>query len=237
MLEVGADPAAVERIHSRLEELAPDASRRVCVGRWFVELIRTARELEAGLIVVGATGQHTEGRLALGVTVDRLARKADRPVLVVRRPARGKYRSVLAGVDGSPDAAQAVRLARRIAPRAHLTAVLADPGVGEEWLRACRLEEADFAAYGERLLQDAWQRLARAAEHLPVDELEAVVGRPDAQLLQMAERLESELVAVGRRGVSQLAPVLLGSVGHHLVHEASCDVLVYRSHDVHFEPP
>jgi nucleotide-binding universal stress UspA family protein len=237
VLEGAPDTQAEEDIRQRLAEVAPDCELQIRWGSPFLELIHAARDADAGLIVAGATGEHTEGQLALGVTVDRLARKADRPVLVVRKPAQDGYRSVIVGVDGSSDATQAALLARRLASQARLTAVMAAEPIGEHLLTMRGTPEEGLDAYRKRLEEDARKRIEAIAASLPVDSHEVRAGRPEQVLQRAVERHDAEMVAVGRRGLSPLATVLLGSVGHHLVHEAPCDVLVYRSTDLDFEMP
>lgn len=226
-----------ESARSRLADLAPESTAEVRVGRPFVQLIEAARESDADLIVVGATGEHTEGPLALGVTVDRLTRKADRPVLVVRRPPQNGYHSVLVGLDGSADATQAAHLVRRLAPQARIIGVHAASTLGEDWLRIRRFDEEDLAAYRRRLEEEGRRRLTEIASSLPIDVHEVHLGRPEIVLMDTALSHGVDLVAVGRRGVAPAVSILLGSVAHHLVLEAPCDVLVYRSKDLDFELP
>lgn len=237
VLEGEHRPAIVDVVRSHLESLAPTGEVMIRTGRPFVELIRVGREVDASLIVAGATGEHSQGQLARGVTVDRLARKADRPVLVVRRPTAGEYRSVVVGVDGSVDATQAARLARLLAPRARIIGLFASEMAGEKWLAARQFTDEELAAYRDGLQEDANRRIDSIAADIPIDDQEAVVGRPEVALIAAAEKYAADLLAVGRRGVTRITSVLLGSVGHHLVHEAPCDVLVYRSGDLAFELP
>lgn len=231
------DDKLIREAEHRLTDLAPEAEVQVRSGTPFVELIQAARAADARLIMAGATGEHTTGQLALGVTVDRLARKADRPVLVVRRHPQDGYRSVIVGIDGSSDATHAAHLARRLAPGAQITAVLAAPPIGEHLLTMRGIRENDLSAYRNRLQENARELLAKVASDLPLDEQEAVVGRAEAVLLEAASRREADLIAIGRRGTSALAAVLLGRVSHHVVHEAPCDVLVYGSRHIEFQLP
>ncbi|MEX0795431.1 MAG: universal stress protein [Acidimicrobiia bacterium] len=237
VLDEEPDDEVFEQARLRLASVTRQADVQVRFGTAFIELIRAAREANARLIVAGATGEHTEGQLALGVTIDRLARKADRPVLVVRKPPRNGYRSVIVGLDGSTDAARAAHLARQLSPQSRITGVMAAPPIGEHLLKTRGAGEKALSTYRNRLQENAREKLATAATGLPIDHQEAIVGRPETVLLEAADIYESDLLAVGRHGISPLAAVLLGSVGHHLVHEAPCDVLVYRSRDLGFQPP
>jgi len=107
------DPRPDEKLALRAEEmlcekissfsLSDQAGVRVHVatGKQFVEIIRRAREEGAELVVLGAHGEHFFKDLLLGTTAEKVVRKGDRLVLVVKRPARGAYRRVLAAVDFS----------------------------------------------------------------------------------------------------------------------------------------
>lgn len=75
---------------------------RVVAGKDFVEIIRSARALAADLVVLGAHGENFLRDWVLGTTAERVARKGDRSVLVVKQPAAADYRRVLVAVDYSP---------------------------------------------------------------------------------------------------------------------------------------
>jgi nucleotide-binding universal stress UspA family protein len=63
---------------------------RVEVGEPAAVLAAAARELDAGLVVVGSHGRRGLSRSLLGSTAERTLRAVDRPVLVARRPERGR---------------------------------------------------------------------------------------------------------------------------------------------------
>ncbi|MFN2383260.1 MAG: universal stress protein [Gemmatimonadota bacterium] len=55
-------------------------------GKAFLEVIRTARDVEADVIVVGSHGQSGLAETLFGSTAERIVRKAPCAVLVVRHP-------------------------------------------------------------------------------------------------------------------------------------------------------
>ncbi len=83
---------AKETLRQKIRSLSlPDkiaATVRVAAGKPFVELIRAAREEESDLVVVGAHGKHFLKSLLLGTTAEKVVRKGERPVLVVKRATR-----------------------------------------------------------------------------------------------------------------------------------------------------
>ncbi len=55
-----------------------------------------------------------------------------------------------------------------------------------------------------------------------------LMGRPDAEILELAEEVGAELIVVGSRGLGSLRRALMGSVSDSVVRHAHCPVLVVR---------
>ncbi len=55
------------------------------------------------------------------------------------------------------------------------------------------------------------------------------IGDPGHMLCELAQSWQADVIVVGRRGRSGLAEVLLGSISNHVVHHASCSVLVVQT--------
>jgi nucleotide-binding universal stress UspA family protein len=87
------------------------ATVRVLPGTPFVEIIRQGREEAADLIVVGAHGENFIKDLLLGTTAEKIVRKGDRSVLVIKQAAQRPYRRVLMAVDFSDHSRHALELA------------------------------------------------------------------------------------------------------------------------------
>ena len=74
----------------------------------------------------------------------------------------------------------------------------------------------------EQLLQKMGDRVKIPKSHQHV-----AIGKPAAQIRQLAERLEADLIVIGthgRRGLQRL----LGSTANDVLHGAPCDVLAVR---------
>ena len=56
----------------------------------------------------------------------------------------------------------------------------------------------------------------------------AKLGRPDAEIVALAEELSAGLIVLGSRGLGPLRSALMGSVSHSVVRHAHCPVLVVR---------
>jgi nucleotide-binding universal stress UspA family protein len=69
----------------RLEELAPSAEVLVAAGKPYREILRVAKEREAGFIVMGVQGRGAVSAALFGSTADHVVRSASCPVLTVRQ--------------------------------------------------------------------------------------------------------------------------------------------------------
>jgi nucleotide-binding universal stress UspA family protein len=56
----------------------------------------------------------------------------------------------------------------------------------------------------------------------------ARLGRPDAEIVGLAEELGAGLIVLGSRGLGTLRRALMGSVSDSVVRHAHCPVLVVR---------
>jgi nucleotide-binding universal stress UspA family protein len=212
----------------------------VVAGKPFVEIIRQAREHTADLIVVGAHGAHFIKDLFLGTTAEKIVRKGDRPVLVVKGETQGPYRRVLVPVDFSDDSRQALELALQLAPQAEFHILHAYEGF-EGRLRIGGASQSEITRYRRHLAKKARQELETFLRD--VNGLDRPVkrvlkhGRASHVIPKTARRLRADLVAVGTTGRTGLPYILLGSVAEHILRETHCDVLVSRAKAVRFELP
>jgi nucleotide-binding universal stress UspA family protein len=234
----------VEALRARLETLMPGATpaqAQVNTGVPFVEIIRAARSSNADLVVLGAHGGHYLREWLLGTTAERVIRKGDRPVLVVKKPPKGPYRRLLVAVDFSETSKRALALAARVAPKARLTLLnVYDFGLAEP-LRAGGTTSEELLQLHRIYEQQRRERLAAFARDAGLDPDKAQLlvryGYPGIVINAVAAEQRAHLVVVGTQGLSGLRYVLLGSVAEHVLREARCDVLAVHPGVIAFELP
>lgn len=202
-------------------------------------ILREARRVHAGAIVVGWRGHGLFARLLLGSVSRNVVRHAACPVLVVNgRPRRMRRRFVI-GLDGSENARRAVSFVARLTPPRgnQVTLVRAletvtQPSrtvlprtVGPLVANALSDYEAHLAVKAERELHAAAMTLRRAGWRV---RRRVVRGAPLATLLSVVRGARADVLVVGGRGVAGLERLLLGSVAEGALNRAPVSVLVVR---------
>ena len=230
-------------LRQQIDKYLPDngaGSVRVATGKPFVEIIRGARDEGAELVVLGAHGEHFLKDLLLGTTAEKVVRKGDRPVLVVKRAAHGPYRQVLVAVDFSENSRHALELALRLAPQAQFHVVHVYPGF-EVQLRRTGIPPSEIARRLRPRVEEARQNMEAFLRGVDCGDrpIRQILwdGRAHQEITTLAKRLRVELVAVGTTGRTGLPYILLGSVAEHVLREVSCDALVTRAAGGRFELP
>jgi nucleotide-binding universal stress UspA family protein len=103
---------------SRLDEAGLSTTEEtVAIGTPFDQIIRRADELEANVIVVGSRKDGGPDGTQLGTTLERLCRKASKPVWIVAPAGRAGPKTILCPIDYSPASGRALRNAIHLARR------------------------------------------------------------------------------------------------------------------------
>lgn len=130
---------------------------------------------------------------------------------------------IVCGVDGTPESLEAARQAERLrSPEGMLRLVAVtevNTAVHSGWAMSHVLDELDAAARAA---------LNRAIEEVQPSSTHLLAGDAVPCLLDELVQTEATLVAVGPRGHSRAAGILLGSVATELLHNAPCSVLLAR---------
>jgi nucleotide-binding universal stress UspA family protein len=143
-------------------------------------------------------------------------------------------RSIICGVDGSPDSQAALKIAAQLAGRLGATLILAHVAEPAYVPYAAAYPFSGTAgpmAATEEVESEA-ETAARLLERVAVDaglagaERRVAIGDPAERLAELADEEDAELVVVGSRGRGALKAAFLGSVSNSLLGIARCPVLV-----------
>jgi nucleotide-binding universal stress UspA family protein len=143
---------------------------------------------------------------------------------------------ILVATDGSEQATLAAQTAADIAKKTgsevHLVYVLYSGSFSEEGLLsedeilAADDPKAKMREVEEEFLDHLAEPIKAAGTEVPQAQLR--LGRPDREIVSLAEEINAGLIVMGSRGRGGVRRALLGSVSDSVVRHAHCPVLVLR---------
>jgi nucleotide-binding universal stress UspA family protein len=232
---------------------------RMMDGKHSTELLKDIERADYDLVVIGAVGMGRTRSSQLGSVCERVARHAGRDVLVVKRiPGSGPAetsRTILVGIDGSPQSfgalVTAIELAKRFGRKVEAIAVY-DPylhysvfqgivGVlTEKAAKVFRFEEQN--QLHEEIIDTGLAKIYQS--HLEVAEKLAkergfeisktlLDGKAFQKILDHVEKTKPELLVLGRYGIhSPEGEKALGSNAENLLRLCPCDLLLTTKAEV-----
>lgn len=192
-----------------------------------IEVIeRVAQDCGCALIVSGTARDETLGRIVLGNTVERLARRCPIALLVVRNRPFEHYRNIVVATDFSDGAAQALLAAREFGEHLKLYHAF-DQIAGIYQLDAPAIDEQIAA------LQKRGLKFFTDLTHSDPANLKIVVehGAPEQTLPSYCDEHGVELVVLGTRGATGVVRAAMGSVAEKLLAHLQCDVMMVPKTD------
>jgi nucleotide-binding universal stress UspA family protein len=141
---------------------------------------------------------------------------------------------ILLAADGSEEAALATRTAIDIADKTDSELHVVVVGLSAGYVGMGPPEIADIPGPPQEELNEEARRLLDAqlkqieAAGGTVAQAHLRVGRPDEEILAVAEELDAGLIVIGSRGLGGIRRALMGSVSDSVVRHAHCPVLVVR---------
>lgn len=204
--------------------------RTVACGKLSRALSQRSVEDAADLIVVASEKESLLSHLFAQRQIIDLVRASKRPVLLVKQTPSRYYERVLIATDFSAESMEAAKVALSIAPGAHFTYLHAFRIVGEGMLWDSGIAPEIMAGYRTRARDNAAVQLNQfiaslgKEKHLmsPVVQYGTTVGI----LKAFADKLNIDLIAIGKHGRSRFSELLIGDVKRRMISESKCDLLI-----------
>jgi nucleotide-binding universal stress UspA family protein len=217
---------AQQQVRQDLWSTEVDFEVRVQSGHPIDVICDVAAELDCSLIVTGTARDETLGRMVIGTTVERLARRCETPLLIVRTRPFKPYDNIAMATDFSEGSRHALTAAVELAPQAQISLFhtfdevagiydLDAPTVKEQCVARQKLA-LDFAQSTPALQGKATPTIV--VEH----------GNTDQRLPGFVHLNGIELVVLGTHGVTGIMRTAMGSVAEKILAALRCDVLIVR---------
>lgn len=238
-----ADPPVLQSVEAavrqRLDELAAETAADgvtvettvIAHGSPFDQILQVADAEDVNVIMVGSEQKRPDDPFRLGVTPERLIRKSDKPVWVVKPGSRPLPGKIVCAVDFSEPSRRAltnaVHLARQFGAELTIVHVLDTPLAGfggtsspaaEDLARRQQQGQAEL----DQFLAGFDRTGVRSAARL-------LAGSPAFEILKTVREVGADLLVLGSVGRTGLPRILLGSVAEKVVRELPCSVVTVKA--------
>lgn len=199
---------------------------RVEAGADHVTIVDHAAAWPADMILLGTHRERPVLDLFIGTTVERVLRRGDRPVLVVKNPVAGPYRRVLVAVDFSVYSRRALRFAADLAPDAEVRAVHA---YDLPFLSQAGTAALDRAQGLSTEILEQLDTLVRATVGDGRVDCALRIGGVIPVIGQEVADWAPDLLVVGTHGRAGVSHALLGSVAERCLKDPQTDILAVQA--------
>lgn len=230
---VNADrsPVSTDKVVGQLKRSYGDDINKeqviVLHGKVPEAICKTADNMGANLIVLGAARHNNLTDFFLGTAVDYIVRHTELPVLVVKEKPRHDYKHIMVAADFSKASANAVKQVIDLFPSARITVAHAYHAAYGAWLdpdsiaaAAKKSAERDMAAFIKGL-----QLPPEVTDHI---EQTLIEGELHQSIYDAINDLEVDLLALGTHGRSGFVHATIGSRAAEMLGWAPSDVLMIR---------
>jgi nucleotide-binding universal stress UspA family protein len=235
-----SDEEILERNKAELEQAGLKVRTEVVVGIPFVEIVRLAKRESASMIMMAEKGTTFAEEVLLGSVTESVIHHAKRPVLIQKfAPLEGKskeecalvceniFRRVLYATDFFDSAEKVIDYIKE----------MKDAGCDE--IIVFHVQDTRILSHHpegrmEEFNQIDSERLARIKRELEQSGFTKVSTRLDtgvsiSKILDVADKLDVSLIAMGAYGKSKVSEMLLGSVSENVARSSTKPVLLVHA--------
>lgn len=212
-------------------EFGIDAHYVLCEGEAPEVLTEVSEGKKADLIVLGTYGRRGFNRFLMGSVTAQTIMKASSDVLVVKKPCEkctGTYTSILVPFDGSEFSRKALERACQLSKidGAEVTVLYVIPRY-EEMIDFFKTDSIRNSLQEEaKKIVSAAVSYAESQKVIPKTEI--AEGHAADRIVETAQKLNSDLIAMGSHGYHGMSKALMGSTTERVIMTAGCPILIVR---------
>jgi nucleotide-binding universal stress UspA family protein len=203
-------------------------------GSFYDKITQTADNINANLIIIGSAEKLEDDTFKLGITAEKIIRRSDKPVWVIKKDNPLNVKNILCPVDFSKHSIRALKnaitLARRFKAELIIISVYKEVSFGplnltlnldkeNERVRSESIKMFDSFLKGFTLTDLDWKK-------------EIQKGDPATKILEAISKHKSDLLVMGTTGKSGLSKMIMGSITEKVIREVPCSFITLKSEDI-----
>jgi nucleotide-binding universal stress UspA family protein len=221
--------AILDEAQTHLPADFPHVQRVHQIGHPVDVIVETARSARSNLLIVGARGLGPVKELILGSVSHRVLMHAPCSTMIIKAPLT-QLRKILLPIEGREDAEAALQFLalQPFRPPVEVEVFAVWPQPQLSW--PTTVAQSDLLEI--QAIEEARERMKSITDRLiqmnVLCQANVGIGDPAFAILEQAKASQSDLIMMGTHGRGGLSRLLMGSVSHAVVHQASCPVLIVR---------
>ncbi|WP_372774770.1 universal stress protein [Mangrovibacterium sp.] len=234
LLEEGAEKHLADMGKKMAEEGVKIGKTHLLFGNPYDRITLLADELNANVILIGSGEISKNDVSQLGTTANKIIRKSNKPVWVVKQGKSLDIKKIICPIDFSAESKRALKNTITLARRFNSKLII---------FSVCEAYQADSLrnkAYFDK--ENERERLVRVSKlnlfltdfnltKLSYD-IEVVVGHPATEILNAISRHSIDLLVMGTTGKSGLDRLMMGSVTEKVVGKVPCSFVTLKEEDI-----
>lgn len=222
-------------IRSQLElEGISTAKPIIRIGKICDVISQVADERDVNLILIGSGEKDSKERFVIGTTTNKVLRKADKPVWVIKNDAEKEIRNVLCPVDFSDSSRRALKnaihITRKFKAQLHVLNVV--PHIPPEFARLrVNLETIEESIAKEQ--ESHFKNFYEEFEFFGIDwSTMERMGDPAVEILNCVNEINADLLIMGTHGRKGINRLFMGSVTEKVIRELPCSFVTTKAEDL-----
>jgi len=236
MMIKGAAESQLNIIKERIEKDGVETDKPIIkFGNHFDKIIQISNKEDVNLIIIGAGTKLKEDVFKLGTTAEKLVRRSDKPVLVVKKHSDFKnIKNILCPVDFSEESTLAlnnsINIARRYNAKLIILGVLEPSKLG---FKGLNLKWDEIDALNKVEFEKEMASYLKSFNLVDVNYKSTTkTGDPAKKILRTIKKNNSDLLVMGSSGKSNFHRMIMGSVTEKVIREVPCNFLTLKTENV-----
>ncbi len=201
-------------------------------GNYCDKVVSASNKISANLIIVGSGNSRKNDTFQLGSNAEKIIRKSNKPVFVVKNGQTLTIKNIICPVDFSKESSRALQSAIIISRIVDAKLII---------LNVYPLFKQNFTKLDVdqinklRHLEHKKEFISFLKKFNLIDlnyEKHIVGGKPSVEILKCIKKNKSDLLIMGTTGRSGISKILMGSVTEKVIREVPCSFITVKNEDV-----
>ncbi|MBS0012072.1 MAG: universal stress protein [Bacteroidales bacterium] len=225
----------LDTIGAKLEKKNIGYRKLIRYGNVFDRIITVSQENDVNLIIVCDGCPEEKRNYSISIITEKLIRKSEKPVWVIKQGNKGIPKEILCPVDFSDASARALnnaaKIARAFSSKLHIINVF-EP-MQKNFSPRLKIDYEEEDSRLEKENKEQFEDFLYSFSLANINHtIETLRGKPSDAIVEYARTKKIDLLFIGATGKSALQRLLLGSVTEKVLRELPCSIVTMKSENL-----